>query len=142
MLFRPKCPHCKKSGKRVEHDTMLHHIKDISTLSKNRYYYCASFECDIVYFNKHDAPYTTAMLNKEIGFKEGSSDQAAVCFCYHYMKSELYNPSIIEKINIRINNYGSRCDIRNPSGKCCLKDIKKVQKEDKVLEEFSVYKED
>jgi hypothetical protein len=137
IFFAEKCPLCKKRGTAVEQHTVIHHVKDISKIGSSIYYYCNSSDCDMVYYNKNEQ-FTTNMINKEIGFKDGSSETATICFCFNYLKSELYKPSIIEKIDIRVGSYGSRCDIRSPSGKCCIKDIKKMQKEYKAIYGHSV----
>ena len=140
LFFSAKCPNCNQRGHKVENDTMIHHVKDISKMGDGGYSYCSNPQCNVVYFRDKET-FTTDMINKEIGFKQSSSDHGAVCFCYNYTKSVLYDDSLIDKINIRIDNYGSRCDLRNPSGKCCTKEIKKMQKEKKEEELHDIFKE-
>jgi len=139
FFFSDKCPNCNQKGQKVENDTIIHHVKDISKMGDGGYSYCSNPHCDVVYFRDKEI-FTTAMINKEIGFKDTSSDFGAVCFCYNYSKLELYNDSLIDKINIRIDTYGSRCDLRNPSGKCCIKQIKQMQKEKKEEELHDIFK--
>ena len=138
-FFQDKCPKCGTKGIRVEGDTMIHHVKDISKINDVFYSYCQNPKCDVVYFHNNEL-FTTDMINKEIGAKDHSSDQAIVCYCYNYPKSELYEISLIDKINIRIEYYGNRCDLRNPSGRCCLFDIKKAQKEKKEEELYDLFR--
>jgi hypothetical protein len=117
---------------------MIHHVKDISKISGRTYSFCSTPECDVVYFHG-EKTFTGNMINKEIGLKSSSSDQAAICYCYGYPKSELGDKSLMNKINIRIDNYGSRCDLRHPAGRCCLKDIKKIlqdHKEEQLIDLF------
>ena len=140
FFFSEKCPQCRQKGHKVENDTMIHHVKDISKMGDGGYSYCSNPQCDVVYF-RNEETFTTRMINKEIGFKYSASEQATVCFCYNYPKSELYDDTLIDKINIRIDNYGNRCDIRNPNGKCCIKEIKKMQKEKKEEELHDIFKE-
>jgi len=128
FFIAQKCPNCKIKGSKVQKDTMMHHVKDISRISNVNYLYCSTPECDTIYYGDGEI-FTEQMINKEVGLKKNSSPQSAICFCYNYLKTELYEPSVIKKINIRIDNYGSRCDLRSPSGECCLKYIKKIQKE-------------
>ncbi|MEA3490878.1 MAG: hypothetical protein U9R27_03170 [Campylobacterota bacterium] len=131
MFFnQDNCPGCMQKGSKIQSDTMIHHVKDISKMGNNGYSFCHSPECNVVYF-KDEEVFTTDMINKEIGLKDSASERGVICFCYNYFKSELYEPSLIDKINIRIDNYGSRCDLRNPAGRCCLKDIKRVQTENR-----------
>ena len=140
LFFSAKCPACNQKGQKVENDTMIHHVKDISKMGDGGYSYCSNPQCNVVYFRDKEL-FTTDMINKEIGFKNSSSDQGAVCFCYNYTKSVLYDDALVDKINIRIDNYGSRCDLRSPSGKCCIKEIKKMQKEKKEEELHDIFKE-
>lgn len=140
LFFSDKCPSCGHKGTKVENDTLIHHVKDISKIMDGSYSFCRTPQCNVVYFCDKET-FTTSMVNKEIGIKDDASDQGTVCFCYNYLKSELYNESLVDKINIRIDNYGSRCDLRNPTGKCCLKDIKRMQKEKKEEELHDIFKE-
>ncbi len=139
FFFSYRCPICGNKGNKVKNDTMIHHVKDISKMGDRGYFFCSNSECDVVYFQDKET-FTINMVNKEIGLKNTSSSQSSICYCYNYPRSELYDESIIDKINIRIENYGSRCDIRNPSGRCCLKDIKHTQKECKEEDRHNVFK--
>lgn len=125
FFFTSKCPLCKQKGQKVNSETMLHHVKDISKISDSSYFYCSTSSCDIVYFNDGEI-FNTSMLNKEVGLKDSSSQQALVCYCYNYSKSSLDTNGLSEKIQIRMDNYGSRCDSRHPSGDCCLPQIKQI----------------
>ena len=119
---------------------MIHHVKDISKIDNVTYSFCSTPECDVVYFHNKQV-FTVNMVNKEIGLKISSSDQAVICYCYGYPKSELDDKGLMDKINIRIDNYGSRCDLRHPAGRCCTKDIKKILKERKEEQLDDLFKE-
>jgi len=119
---------------------MILHVKDISKLGDGNYSFCYNPMCSVVYF-LGDQVFTTKMVNKEIGLKDDSSQKGAICYCYNYPKAELYDEALIDKVNIRIENYGSRCDLRNPSGKCCIKEIKSLQKKKKEEELHDIFKE-
>ncbi|MEA3419138.1 MAG: hypothetical protein U9Q90_07025 [Campylobacterota bacterium] len=125
-----KCPSCQQRGQKVTGDSMIHHVKDISKIDNVTYSFCSTPECDVVYYYSKQT-FTTNMVNKEIGLKSSSSDQGTICYCYGYPKSELEDKSLMDKISIRIDNYGNRCDLRHPAGRCCLKDIKKILKDRK-----------
>ncbi len=131
LFFADKCPSCNLAGHKVSSDTMIHHVKDISRISDAAYYFCSTPECDIVYYSQDDL-FTTSMVNKEIGIKSSSSDQALLCYCYNYPKAELVSNSLLDKIKIRIDNFGNRCDLRHPAGRCCMNDIKKIVAVQKV----------
>lgn len=140
FFFSDKCPQCSHKGHRVENDKMILHVKDISKLGDGNYSFCYNPMCSVVYF-LGDQVFTTKMVNKEIGLKDDSSQKGAICYCYNYPKAELYDEALIDKVNIRIENYGSRCDLRNPSGKCCIKEIKSLQKKKKEEELHDIFKE-
>ncbi len=134
FFFTSKCPLCKQKGQKVNSETMLHHVKDISKISDATYFYCSTPSCDIVYFNNTEI-FNTSMINKEVGLKDSSSQQALVCYCYNYAKSSLDTIGLSEKIEIRMNNYGSRCDTRHPAGECCLPQIKQIVQEKLISKE-------
>jgi len=128
FFFISKCPLCRQKGQKVNANAMLHHVKDISKISDSNYFYCKTPSCDIVYYNDKET-FTSAMINKEIGCKDSSSQNALICYCYNYTKSSLDTIGLVDKIQIRIDSYGSRCDTRHPSGQCCLPYIKNTIKE-------------
>lgn len=130
MQFKAEgqCPKCHTKGKVIALKKMINHVDDLSFI-KDRfdYFVCKKSSCENVYFNISNE-FTVDQLNKEVGYKQSSSEDANICYCYNIKKSEL-NEFIFELIEEKMEFFPSSCGIRNPYGKCCLVEIKKVLKE-------------
>jgi NAD(P)H-nitrite reductase large subunit len=78
-------------------------------------------------------------LIKEIGLKDWANPKT-ICYCFNWTKEkiekeikELGTTKAIEDISGKLNTAGCACEKNNPSGKCCLKDVKKFIKEVKEM---------
>lgn len=130
MIFKVEgqCPKCAQKGKSISIKKMRHHVDDISFLHDEfEYYVCQNSACEIVYFNIINEFYTY-QLNKEVGYKQSSSQEANICYCYNIKKSDL-NEYTIGYIETKMEEYPCECKTRNPYGNCCKKHIKKLMKE-------------
>jgi len=121
-------------------------VKDISKIGDSKYYYCFNPECKIVYYNANKEQFDVNKVNKEIGFKDYSSYEGAICYCFNIPKARLLERNLLNLIKTRIDYYGDRCDLRHPAGICCMDEIKRTLKtiqvegekrlfEQKILEE-------
>jgi len=130
MVFKAEgiCPKCKSKGKQVSKDSMLHHVDDISYIKEQfDYYICKNALCEVVYFNILNE-YLYTHLNKEVGYKSFSTSNANICYCYNIKKQDL-NEHTIGIIETKMDEYPCACEVRNPYGSCCRKEIKKLMKE-------------
>jgi excinuclease UvrABC ATPase subunit len=126
MIFKVQgvCPKCKGKGTKINLKSMQNHVDDISYIKDFQYHVCMNKSCEVAYFNvQNEFLYT--QLNKELGFKEYSSNNAHICYCYGIQKAQL-NEHTLGYIDTKMEEYPSACSIRNPSGKCCKKYIKKM----------------
>lgn len=129
MIFKAEdqCPKCKIKGKKISIEYMINHINDISTLRNDfEYHICKNPKCEVVYFNIKNE-YTTKELNKEVGYKNSSSSNANICYCYNIKKSEL-NEDVINTIKVKMKKSPCICEIRNPYSSCCMIEIKKLKR--------------
>lgn len=129
MIFKVEglCPNCKKKGKKISLLKMKNHVDDISFLRDEfTYYICKNSACETVYFSIV-SQFTTAQLNKEVGYKNSSSANANICYCYNIKKSQL-NEHIIGFIESKMEEYPCDCATRNPYATCCRSEVKKLLK--------------
>lgn len=129
MIFKVEgqCSQCQTKGKKISLESMNNHVDDISFLRDEfDYHICKNSDCEVVYFNIV-SQFTLTQLNKEIGYKRASSENANICYCYNIKKSQL-NVHTIDFIKSKMEEYPCACDIRNPYGSCCQSDIKKLLK--------------
>lgn len=137
QYIEESCPNCKSEAKDVSNTTLEQFIKkeyknEISSL--DGFHFCKTSNCEVVYFKKNEIIKEDKLI-KQIGLKEWVSP-STVCYCFNWtkekMKEELTNTgetNAIKDISSKMNTDKCNCIINNPSGKCCLKDVKQAIKE-------------
>ena len=127
-----ECPICKNLANSVLLKTIKALVKDefkdnIDNLEQ--FFFCKTPSCNVVYFSKDQIIYKD-QLKIEVGLKEGSK-KSTICYCFNWTKDMIINDfkkygkcDVIDDIKNRIKEFGCFCEVKNPSGKCCLSDIK------------------
>ena len=121
------CPANSKDYIAVSHKTILHHIKAPwgKELPEQQYYFCDDPECDVVYFGLEGSVIKKAELRTRVGVKE-KNDDMLICYCFGVSKAAAkQQPEIKTYVSQNTKESLCACDIRNPSGRCCLKDFPK-----------------
>lgn len=131
-----ECPQCGISCKNISMKTIFHQVKfpDILNIDNDNYFYCADKTCSIGYFS-HDGK--TISKNQLRAFTEPQNDK--LCYCFD-INTEHYVNSLKNETADRIKNFVIQktkagecaCEIRNPSGQCCLANFKQLEKEFKT----------
>ena len=121
------CPECRQKGNEVNYDTVKVHIKDLSKLGEHAYFFCKTPDCHTIYFSVENS-FLNDDVNKEIGIKSYASENANICYCFNYTKSNITKDSLEEK-KAKLKKAGCNCSFRNPQGKCCTADFKAFIKE-------------
>ena len=142
------CMKCKGEGKPVSRKTVLSMIKPefIEEALNGNYRFCSAHECPIVYFEEQGIrKFTVDDLRVTVGLK-ATSGPIAVCYCFGFDESHLREEisqtgatSIPDKIAHLIREGLCACDVRNPSGSCCLGEVNKTVK--RLKDEFVQVKE-
>ena len=121
------CPMNEQQYIEVEKKTILQHIKSPweNPLHEDKYYFCDDPNCDVVYFGLNGSVINKAELRTLVGKKE-ESDEALVCYCFGVSKKHAtQNPEIKTYVTQQTKEHNCACEVRNPSGRCCLKDFPK-----------------
>jgi hypothetical protein len=108
--------------------TIKHHIQEPWKWEKREqgYYFCSDPECSVVYFGDDDTVIDKSALRTPVGIKEQSGG-ALVCYCFGVTMNEAgRNPDAKAFVVQETKMQTCACEIRNPSGRCCLKDFPKV----------------
>lgn len=119
------CPSNNKEYVAVEVKTILQHIKSpwLQTLDEEKYYFCDDPDCDVVYFGLTGSVINKNELRTVVGVKE-DSDDTAVCYCFGISKAQAIQDAELKTyVTQQTKEKMCACDIRNPSGRCCLKDF-------------------
>lgn len=88
------------------------------------FWLCRDPTCEVAYFGSSEALISTRELRTEPGFK--ASATGLVCYCFLRRREELTTPggaAIFENVKRRVKAGDCACEVRNPSGKCCLRDL-------------------
>ena len=121
------CPANEQQYIAVEIKTILQHIKSPwnKSLDEDKYYFCDDTECDVVYFGIKGSLINKSDLRTIVGIKE-TDGSALICYCFGVSKSlATKKPEIKEFVIQQTREHNCACDVRNPSGRCCLKDFPK-----------------
>ncbi len=101
------------------------------------YSFCRTPDCDVVYF-AGQAVFNRPDLKVRVGIKE-TADPIPLCYCFGYTREDIRrdietskSAAIPEKIKAEIQGGFCACEVKNPSGTCCLGDITRaIQKSKK-----------
>jgi hypothetical protein len=137
----PSVMNCPVSGTRSKQvdlltvKSLVRHLK--FAMPATQYYFCAAPGCDVVYFPSNpDAPtFSPDDLLVRVGAKE-TGEEAAVCYCFGISRRQIREEvkatgrsSAADKIKAEIQAGRCACEVKNPSGKCCLGNIIQVVQE-------------
>lgn len=137
-----RCQRCGERGRRVLRETMESLLKPETheRLADEPYYFDRSPECDVVYFsNEAQSYFKKDELTLRVGSKE-TKDPIPLCYCFGHTaesaREEILNSgrsSVAERITAEVQAGNCSCEVKNPSGKCCLGDVNRaigeIQKE-------------
>jgi len=131
------CPLCYYEAKRVLRKT-LEALLVTDTKEKlsnlDGFSYCKTSTCRAIYF-RGDRILTQNDLNVSVGLKDDAPIKN-YCYCFGWSKERIEQDikdngvsTAIEDIKSKMNTIGCSCEVKNPSGKCCMVDVTKVVKE-------------
>ncbi|MDQ7074542.1 MAG: hypothetical protein Q9O24_05180 [Gammaproteobacteria bacterium] len=128
---RQNCPECGQTGLSVSKQTLLHQLvaPDNRDLSDSDYFFCAESSCSLAYFSAQ-LFFPTSHLRAFTG-----SEQKRLCYCFDITATE-YQSALQEGGAAKIKQFVMAqtkaglcaCEARNPSGRCCLLDFKRLEK--------------
>ena len=133
------CPGCGKKSKAVSTLTVKSLVRDHTRVAASgSYRFCRSPECDVVYFIEGRV-FSKSDLKVRVGIKE-REDPAPLCYCFDYTWADIRRDiqekgaiTIQERIKAEVQAGFCACEVKNPSGRCCLGDIYAAIQEAKSL---------
>ncbi|HXF05251.1 MAG TPA: hypothetical protein VNM72_07535 [Blastocatellia bacterium] len=124
-----RCRVCGETGKPVKRRTIEHLLKESSLprLTDHPYFFCATPTCSVVYFsNEADSYFHKADVKVRVGLKE-TEDPVPVCYCFNITEKMIHDEieatgrtTIPDYIRAQVKAGRCACEIKNPSGRCCL----------------------
>ena len=106
-------------------------------MPNTEYYFCEAADCDVVYFPcDPQAPvFRREDLLVRVGAKE-KADPIPVCYCFGFTRKDIQDEiaktgysTVADRITAEVKAGNCACEVKNPSGKCCLGNVTKVVQE-------------
>lgn len=123
------CPVNGARSKQVDLLTVKSLVRQLPLGMPNaQYYFCEAQDCDVVYFAlDSQAPvFRRADLLVRVGVKE-TADPIPVCYCFGFTRGDIHEEiaetgrsTVTERITAEVKGGNCACEVKNPSGKCCL----------------------
>jgi len=93
-----------------------------------RYRFCASPDCPVVYFGEDAQTFETAQLKVPVFAKDPGPD-VPVCYCFGWRRQPLQDPAnrhAPDAIAAHIQAKRCGCEVNNPLGRCCLAEVRSL----------------
>ena len=132
------CPVNGARSKQVDMLTVKSLVRQLPLgMPKTQYYFCEAPGCDAVYFPLDaQAPlFRRGDLIVGVGSKE-TEDPIPVCYCFGFTRKDIQreiaetgDSTVANRISAEVKAGNCACEVKNPSGKCCLGDVARVVEE-------------
>ncbi|MGQ9623170.1 MAG: putative iron-sulfur cluster-binding metallochaperone [Candidatus Caldatribacteriaceae bacterium] len=135
------CPFCHCEGERVPFVTVWSLLKEEQKVGLRRkdFRVCTNPECKVVYYSEDGEVYTTEDIRVRVGFKV-KEDPIPVCYCHGVTRKDIVNTWRSGRVLhfgelLEVLGIGGEClcEVKNPKGRCCVEDTKRI-----LSEEFGV----
>ncbi|MBI4389506.1 MAG: copper chaperone Copz family protein [Nitrospinae bacterium] len=130
------CPCCGSEGIPVGAQTLRHLVVESrrGDIGSGGYRFCPAHACPVVYYGDEQA---RSFYKEDLAVKvnEKESDPAVpLCYCFNISEQDIRSEvletgqsSASERIRAEVKAGHCACDIKNPSGRCCLKNVERVE---------------
>jgi hypothetical protein len=128
-----ECPVSGERGKKVPPETLKSLLVRLPfEMPATAYYFCSSPDCDVVYFpfDRAAPVFRTGDVRVTVGAKQPGEDEALLCYCFGVTRGQIRrdlaengSSEIPARIRAEVAAGRCACELRNPSGRCCLGDI-------------------
>ena len=132
------CPVTGAHSKRVDLLTVKSLVRQLPLgMPNTQYYFCGALDCDVVYFAlDSQAPiFHRGDLLVRVGVKE-MAEPIPVCYCFGFTRKDIQDEiaetgrsTIAERISAEVKAGNCACEVKNPSGKCCLGNVTRITHE-------------
>jgi alkylmercury lyase len=127
------CPENGARSKQVDVLTVKSLVRRLPLgMPDTQYYFCEAQDCDAVYFALEPQAliFRRGDLLVRVGAKE-TADPIPVCYCFGFTRKNIQGElvergrsTIVEEITREVRAGNCACEVKNPSGKCCLGSVR------------------
>ncbi len=134
------CPRCGAVGKLVGDETILSILKPghADGLLAVERRFCRTPSCAVLYYGADGRVVEKGAASVRVGLKE-TEDPIPLCYCFEFTRAhvrqeiaETGDSTIPDRIDAEIRAGRCACERKNPSGACCLGDVRRAVKEAKA----------
>jgi len=132
------CPINGTRSKKVDMLTVKSLVRRLPLgMPNTQYYFCDAPDCELAYFALDaDAPrFLREDLAVRVGAKE-TADPIPICYCFGFTRKDIQREiaetgcsTIPNRIKTEVKAGNCACEVKNPSGKCCLGDVMRTVKD-------------
>jgi hypothetical protein len=119
-LAAARCPECGSAGTEVPWRTVAAVTRG-PLPPRQAFRLCRARPCSLLYFGELGAVVPVSAVPEAPWFKGGQG----VCYCFGYDATHL-GDGAEAAISHRVREGDCACDLRNPTGRCCLPDFKRL----------------
>jgi hypothetical protein len=129
------CPANGARSKQVDMLTVKSLVRQLPLeMPHTQYYFCETWDCNVVYFAfDPQAPiFRRGDLLVRVGAKE-ESDPIPVCYCFGFTRKDIEDEiaetggsTAADRITAEVTAGRCACEVKNPSGKCCLGNVTRI----------------
>ena len=125
------CSECGRDAVHAKWITLKHQLKYPNNMhvdEANDYFFCANPGCETVYFDSNGQSIFQDDLRVTVGQKS-QDPQRLVCYCFGITRADIEAETVQGKtlakefVEHQTKTKQCACQLRNPSGKCCLSDF-------------------
>ncbi len=132
------CPVNGARSKQVDMLTVKSLVRQIPLgMPNDQYYFCEARDCDVVYFpfDPQAPTFRRQDLVVRVGAKE-KADPIPICYCFGFTRQDIWDEirstgksTVAKRITAEVEAGRCACEVKNPSGKCCLGDVTQTAKD-------------
>jgi len=123
------CPECKTKSHQVPYKTVIQQLSKPwqNTFSQKLYYFCDEPLCEVIYFTEDNNIIRQPELRTQVGIKSPENSRSLICYCFDISYTDAReDKTLMEYVIDKTKNQDCSCESQNPSGRCCLKDFKRL----------------
>jgi hypothetical protein len=131
------CPRCGAVGRPVGHETLLAILKPglADGLLAVERRFCKTPSCGVLYYGADGHLVEKEAAKVRVGIKE-TDDPVPLCYCFGFDRADVMHQmaetgtsDIPGRIAAEVKAGRCSCEVKNPSGQCCLGEVNRVVKE-------------
>jgi hypothetical protein len=127
------CPTCHRPSRVVALHTVRACVAiSLRELQSPAYRFCATPTCATVYATADGSVISVGQVREPVYAKAAAADATPICYCFRFSVGDLRRndaagrAAILAAIQEGTQQGHCACDLRNPAGRCCLGDVRRL----------------